>query len=128
MLPLRIGRSGMYLFIHPFPMFMCSPSLPLRLRTGRYISLPFSMVYLPVLAQHNSYMIETRFVCCVKVLSFALRAFQYSLWWGTRQPLPFLQWLRAARRFLPGKCAGRLGFFWPQALLQNSVKWKRLKN
>lgn len=28
MLLLHMGRSGIYLFIHPFPMFMCSPALP----------------------------------------------------------------------------------------------------
>jgi len=28
MLLLRMGRSGMELFIHPFPTFMCSPALP----------------------------------------------------------------------------------------------------
>gem|GEM_PF-2794787 len=97
-------------------LFLCSPALPTATAYRQILSLPFSMVYLPVLAQHNSELWELWFVCCVKVLSFALSCCQYSLLWGTRQPLPFFQWLRKARRFIPGKFAGRLGFFWPQAL------------
>ncbi len=82
-------------------LILCSPALPTATAYRQIHAVTIFNGVSAVLAQHNSETREVWFVCCVKVLSFALSCCQYSLLWGTRQPLPFLQWLRTARRFIP---------------------------
>ena len=119
------AKLNLRLFIHPFPIIWRA-ALPTATAGDLCISSgsSFAQSYytLPCIgsgtADHKTR--SSAFLWCYPTITFPGIASG-----GGSQPLPYFQWLLSARGsrlgVIPGKCAGRLGFFWPQALLPSLI-------